>query len=1182
MKIKKLEISGFKSFADGASLNFGQGISGVVGPNGCGKSNIVDAIRWCMGEMSAKHLRGRGMQDVIFAGSDSRGPMGMAEVTLTFHNDGNAPPQYNGFTDIAVTRRLFRDGTSEYLINKVQARLRDITDLFLGTGVGTRAYSIIEQGRIGFIVSSRPEDRRTLIEEVAGITKFKMRKKAAERRLEATEQNLLRVNDIVGELERQLNSLKRQAKKAARYKELKDELRDLELHAASLEYLRLAGAEKVQHSERQKLEEGIRDAQTGLTAEEAELEAVRLRLIEEEERLQKEQVRSSETDAKLAALERDLEHWQTQLQQNEQQFARSTQDLVDAERKSLETSSERSQKETELVAVAAQLNDDRQKTSTLEEELARTQHQLSQVEHAIEHNRNQALEHVHGAAQQRTRAESLVRQRSDLRQRLVTAQQEKTDLGGRKELAQTKYDELQTKINELQNELNAWREKQTTTRDELAMLQNEARQSEARVRELQGQVAQRRSRLVSLEQIAQQHEGYSDGVRNLLAAKERQELSGEWALLAEIVQVDSEYEKAIEAALGEKLQTLLANDFENITEALRFLQTTQGGRGALMLKTDTHAEPRPSLEGAVRALDVVRAPEEYRDVLMRLFRDLYIVSDLEQARHCHAQFGNYTFVTRDGEVFDRDSVVSGGSQNGAGLLQQQREIRELHAWLEEHNAQLEQLTSAHASLESRRLQTEVDIQQLGKDIHANELELLETQKDYQASQDELTRYADRLLVLQYELEQRQNEIATIDQEEEQANKLAKESEGQKSALEAVLADLQQQRTALSSQVKICVENLTGLRVTLATHEEKERMGRAEIERLHVLEQELRTSHERNKILKEQAQRAIAELKERLASGSASSKELAVVAQEQRDALSQARKHYEHERSGTMGVEQSLREKRRGTELQQEALAQLKMDVQRLQMEREKLLEQMAERHDVDLLRIMGDYHLRPLPDAETTARREELDRSIKAMGPINLAAIEECSEVETRHTFLVKQRDDLTTAVDSLRRAISRINRMSRERFLEAFEAVNTMFKQVFPRLFRGGEARLELVESEDLLEAGVEIIAQPPGKKLQSVGLLSGGEKALTATALVFAIFLIKPSPFCILDEVDAPLDEANVGRFNEMLKEISKISQFIVITHNKQTMSSADRLYGITMEEPGMSKVVSVDLEERKEAAA
>jgi chromosome segregation protein len=1192
MRIRRLEIAGFKSFADRVVVRFGDGITGVVGPNGCGKSNIVDSIRWCMGEMSAKNLRGRAMQDVIFAGAESRGPLGMAEVSLVFENDGNVPPQYAPLTEIEVTRRLHRDGTSEYLINKIQARLRDVTDLFLGTGVGTRAYSIIEQGRIGFIVSARPEDRRTIIEEVAGITKFKARKKAAERRMEATGQNLLRVNDIVTELDRQLQTLRRQAKKAERYRRLKEELKDLELHQATMELLRLRGVDLVSHDQHVELSKRLQTWDAVSAADEAVVENDRIAMLEEERRLQAEQQSSAESDTRLAALERDLEHWRRQLAEAIERAATASTDVEEAKQRLSASDVEGRELGAQVGEISGSLSGERAQIDRLTSEVSGLQAKLGELDGEIEKVRRDAVEHVHQVAQQRSLAQNLERQRTDVWQRLAQLTEERDNEGERRGAAASDKAELESSRSERESQLTDWRARQADFKTELERVARDATQGEARVLDLKGQLALCQSRLESFQTIARRMEGFSEGVRNLMGADNTDgsvptpKVPGIDRLVADIFEARPEYERAIEAVLGDKLQCVVVDSAQSGVNAIDYLKGCAGGRGGFIPKA-ARAPQHPAsskVAGSIGpALLAVAVKPGYEAIAEYLLGDVLLVDTLAHAvEHWPHAAPGQTMVTLEGEVVNAGGALAGGSDTGAGLLAKRREMRELDARNTSLIGSLAAATEAQEALAAERLQLEINVQQLDKDIHATELEQVEVDKDLEAAVAEMSRLSDRIEVLGYEISHRHEDLAAIDREQATAKAAAEAAESGHLGVESRLQGLQEARRATAVELDIQTQTLTNARVMLAGREEKLTSAQAALERLSQAERDLAARVERGVGAIQDDTGLVVQLKARLADGQAQASQTVAEAQKRRELLSSARAAYEAMRAAINDKEQGIRARRREVDAIKERVGQLALDEQRVEMERRHLIEQMAERHEVDLLKVAGDYHLRPLPAAEAAERRNEIDRAIKNIGPVNLTAIEECNEIETRFSFLARQRDDLQAAMESLKRAIQRINRASRERFQEAFTAVNDMFMKVFPRLFRGGEARLELSETEDLLEAGVDIVAQPPGKKLQSVGLLSGGEKALTATALVFAIFLVKPSPFCILDEVDAPLDDANVGRFNDMLREISRISQFIVITHNKNTMTEADRLYGITMEEPGLSKVVSVQLQERQVEAA
>ncbi len=1191
MRIKRLEIHGFKSFADRAVLNFGTGITGVVGPNGCGKSNIIDSIRWCMGEMSAKHLRGRAMQDVIFAGSDTRGPLGMAEVTLTFNNDGNVPPQYADYGEISVTRRLHRDGTSEYLINKVTVRLRDIVDLFLGTGVGTRAYSIIEQGRVGFIVSSKPEQRRTLIEEVAGITKFKVRKKAAERRMKSTEQNLLRVNDIINELERQLGSLKRQAQKAERYKRLRNELRDIDLHMASIRILELMSEHKVNEAQLKVLSEEVQSGDAHVASLEANLEVDKMRLLEEESQLQVHQQRSAEADTQLVGLERDLNHWRDQVAEVTQRIEDAAGDSEEARVSLLEIREELVRLREQIETLASTASEDAESTERAEENVSQAQRALAEVNGRIEAFRRDALDKVHGSAQQRTQLAGLEKQRVGITQRLESAREEKRSVEVNHLQAHEHLAELSESHSTLATQTGDWKERHRLLQEQLETVTLSVNETSDQLFRLRGEFSQKESRLSSLEEIAQRLEGFPEGVRALLGKSDNADLpaipqvvaSGVLGTVADTIRVPKEYERAFESAMGAALQYLVVEKQDVGFAALEYLRAADAGRSGFIPQRLLAEAPTelPTVSGTLgRAMDVVQVEPSSEGIARLLLNNVYLVESVEQARtliEADAFSGTpeAVLVTLDGDRVECRGGVAGGAVSDGGVFAKQREIRELHTQVERLDGAIEQCVAQQEELEHQRAQLDAESRQLDKDIRQSDITLVKLTKDVEGAEKDVSRFQERAEVLTYEVGQREEELEAIERESVSARAAAEEAEAGQEEIEAQIETLQQTRTELAERLDEATEIQTVLRVQISGRDEKLAAMRQGLKRSEFTETELEQRIERNERVSGEGSDLVIDLREKITEGQASSETVVLQAQELREQLSTMRAAYEENRSKISEVENSLREQRKGGQSRQEKLNQCRLTLQRIEMDRVRIIDQIEERYDLHILSVLSDYHALGMPGEEKVAQKEDLERKIKNMGSINLTAIEECAEVEERHEFLTEQRQDLKDALDSLRRAINRINRVSRERFEVAFHSVNDMFQKVFPRLFRGGEARLELVDSDDMLEAGVDIIAMPPGKKLQNVGLLSGGEKALTATALIFSIFLIKPSPFCVLDEVDAPLDEANVGRFNEMLREISKVSQFIVITHNKNTMTSVDRLYGITMEEPGMSKVVSVNLE-------
>ncbi len=1184
MRIKRLEVTGFKSFCDRTIVQFNDPITAVVGPNGCGKSNIVDAIRWCMGEQSAKHLRGKAMDDVIFSGSDSRGPLGMCEVTLVFDNDGNVPIEYLAYSEISVTRKLYRDGTSEYYLNKTACRLRDVTDFFMGTGVGTKAYSIIEQGRVGMIVSSKPEDRRFLIEEAAGITKYKVKKRAAEKKMESTRQNLLRVSDVVAEIEKQLASLRRQAQKAERYREYKGELRDLELWSASQRMLGHLALLQV-------LEGAIGEAaakkaatEHSLAVRETQIEALRIEVAAEEERLQRLQEELYGLDNQIRLAEAENDHARREQRELEARGVAERAEIVELGDKLAADDVERERLQLDrdklAEAVAAQHALLREKEAALAEVKAGK----AVLDEGLAAARRQEIEEKTGIARGESALASATRRRDDLTLRAGRHGEEEARLSERADELRRELRRGEVELADLRQlrlGLTEERDRAQGRLDEIAGLE---KGRAGAVDELTTTLHQKRSRHASLEQVAAKYEGFERGTAAIM--RDREQRWGIQGLMADVVIAPPELEAAVEAVLGERLGAVLCESQEVGVEGIAHLKQAGEGRATFI--------PANRFRGAVpvahaplsadgvrgRLCDLVTFADEHRELGERLFGDVYVVEDLLTAldlwRAAEGEPGaRPSFVTVDGEVVDRYGALSGGAAvEGAGVLMQKRELREL-------GEALGPLEAAHvaATTELEALRREAaglvgTIAELGTSAHDREMQLLTLEKDQERHRHELERHVERLNTLGRERGELHAEAEVAAREVEETSAAQREARARLLTLEDQTSALGRELVEALAAVEAGAEAYTAFRVEVAQADERQAQLDRAIERLSSdrgertarrarLEESVARGDERQRELEvalaERQARILGDVERRAALG---------------ETVSTGRASYEERRLATQREEIEQRRESKAREQLGEELAALELQRHDVLSTQRHLEETVAERHRVDLATQLTAHHLRPLFGDGEDARGKELRGLIERMGEINLYAIEEYNDLDKRYQFLTTQKADLETALAQLDEAIDRINKTSRERFREVFDRVNERFQEVFPRCFKGGTARLVLTDEENLLESGIEIIAQPPGKKNATVELLSGGEKAMTAVALIFSIFLIKPSPFCLLDEVDAPLDEANVGRFNDLIRELTDRSQFIVITHNKRTMQIADTLYGVTMEEPGISKLVSVNL--------
>ncbi len=1274
MRIKRIEVIGFKSFCDRTVMNFSQPVTAVVGPNGCGKSNIVDAIRWCMGEQSAKHLRGGAMADVIFNGSDTRGPAGMAEVSLTFEDVGfshetlqlalldeetaavlpdsdldadsdadrggdevpaheresadvhaatreaqellaDAPPaiDFAQYSEVTITRRLFRDGSSHYFLNRTPCRLRDITDFFLGTGVGTKAYSIIEQGRIGQIVSSRPQDRRHIIEEAAGITKFKFKKKAAERKLEQTKQNLLRVTDIVSELEKRLGSLRRQAQKAERYRRYRTEMKDIELWSSSHRWLELLAEDK---THRAALEETAAAPQLGraeFEARDGRVVAERAELSVEERRLSALQEQIYDRDNRIQLAESKVAYQRREASELEERARSAEGEIRSLAERRAELALEAEGQTSQLEAASAELASRQGEVAGREAEAQAARAELQVAQRELDEARRLLSQARADLARAESQREALARRRDDTTRRHRQVVEETAAMNRRSAELEGDLRRLAEGLAELKQTRMDLGVRAEELEGRRALLEEAQGSSEAEVETLRTELHRRRSRLVSLREIHDRYEGFQRGTRAVMQTASRSHpelgdggaagsspkaslsgpsqslLGGVRGLVADQIEAPEQLEVAVEAALGDRLGGVLVESHEVGARAVEYLKETGSGRSAFVPYRAGEAggfrfEDRSSWwlaggEGVLGPMrDLVRFEDGYDDLGPALFGDALVVDSLERAIELHRSGVKQPLVTLDGDMVDARGVVSGGSRDaqGSGVLAQKREIRELEEISSALERDLADATARYVSTKNELGQVMRALEGLRHETHDGDLAVAVGEKDVGAARAELERLRERTARLNAEQLDLEERLRQVDEEsarmvelEASALERCDRHEREQLGLAGSVADLQVRVEALS-------HGLTEARVSLAQLGEKRASLEAAALRTQAAERELAAR--------------IGTLEASIADGAARAGELRADAdrvegelgglREERQRLGHemavGREAYEKRVGELAGEEVEVRRLRQSSDELGGKASALETRLARLAGDREHLEETVEERHRIRLARVVGDYHLRPQVGAAEEERLAELRGLIERMGAdINLTAIEEYEQLNVRFGFLSAQRDDLDNAVGQLERAINKINKTSRKLFLDTFEAINHQFQESFPRLFRGGRASLALTDDTgDVLEAGVEIMAQPPGKKNVTVDQLSGGEKALTAVALLFAIFLIKPSPFCLLDEVDAPLDDANVDRYNESLRLMTDRSQFIVITHNKRTMEIADHLYGVTMQEPGVSKLVSVNL--------
>ncbi len=1182
MRLSTILIHGFKSFADKAEVQVFPGVTCVVGPNGCGKSNVADAIRWALGEQSPKLLRGHKMEDVIFHGTASRKSLGMAEVDLVFTNDGRLEVPWS---EVAVARRLYRTGDSEYLLNKNVCRLRDIQDLFAGTGVNPKAYSLMDQERLNHVLTAKPWERRIFIEEAAGIARYKQQRAETQGKLEATRANLTRVRDVMEEVRRQLGSIERQARKARQYKALHQEQQQLDLVLLAADWASLT-------SEHERLVRNMADLRQEEVQQRARMASLAARQALEAGAIQ-------ETEHRLADLRQAVQKSQSdaeRLLERREQMGAQIRDLGE----------EDDRLAGEITALGERRRglglESEDKLRSLGE--ARDRHadrasRLGELEGMLEvsraglferRERHEALraEQVRVAG---SRAE-LIRAAGELRERALQLDRRRERLLD--ELAQTRAEAerlAQTRVR-----LEAARRQSGV---QLSLLSAELEQTEAEradrealrsraqeaLAELRVSLAATESALEALEQLERAREGYGAGVRAIFADGASTELAGVVGTVADLLDVPPELELAVEAVLGDRLQWVVVERFEHARAALGYLGN-EGAGAATLLPLETlpaiAAVPADSSDVSWAARLVGGSRPE---LLGYLLGRVGIVAHLDQAEALWRRNGVVaTYVTPSGEVLSPTGRLSGGRRdserhgNDQSILGRKRAIRQLAEVLAARReeiaaagSQLEQLEAAVADLRGQEAM-------LRSSRQAQEAVRVAGEKDVESVEREeqrVRRHAETLTVEDEQLEAERTEAVThlADVDRELGITRTRES-----ALDHELGEIGTALTADREVEGALVGEATACRVELATVSERVDALARDIDRLRDLEQEFG-------VQLDEAARRRAQLAER---------RLEVGRERERTDLLAREATAERDR-GEAEVGEVAEEHRRQVAIRQTVEMELgqaqhelgsmvsrlhEMDLKETEgrVRREELFEEARRRHAVESIEALAGAHDPARDPAELRARHGELAEKLEAMGPVNLVADEEYRELEERLDFLRTQHDDVIASMKDLEKALKGMTRTAQERFQEAFDDINRHFGDIFARLFEGGRAELRMVPPEegedDPLELGVELMAQPRGKRLQAVTLMSGGEKALTGLALLFAIFYHRPSPFCVLDEVDAPLDDANIHRFLRVLRELCSQTQFIVITHNRKTMDAADVLYGVTMEEPGLSRLVSVRL--------
>jgi chromosome segregation protein len=1228
MRVKRLEIQGFKSFKDKTVIHFDHGITGIVGPNGCGKSNIVDAFFWVMGEQSYKHMRGTSSDDLIFNGSSKYSPLGLAEATLVMDTGAagteDAPagattqdiPIHLRSKEVSVTRRLYRTGEGEYFINGVPARLKDIHELFMDTGVGAKGYSVIEQGQIGKIVNAKPEDRRLLIEEAAGIAKYKARKKESIRKMEATQANLSRLNDIVQEIERNLASLERQAQKARQYKKHKEELLDKEMTWGRRKTLVIRQKLETLKQDKETFEQELFSLKSELQIAENSIEVDRIDQVTDTKLAEEFQIKiqalSDELTQERSALDLSRRR-QSDLQNQLQNLENEKTDLETSVAEEITRLEERS---TEVQEMELSFGSAQEKAREMDSDVRRMREEAEMTRRELDDSKRRLMKGVQDSSSLTSRGASLASrieaastQAEKLAQELEEQNARTTSLREESEQTAGHFAELKAKRETIQQER---REKS----EEVQSLEQASKQAERAMDESSRNLTQTQSKLQSLQELAEAYEGFADGPKAALEFLKSESSTGSVSALADAMEIDSSLEAALGGWLENRLENLIAQEPANALNALEKIRTDRQGRAAIHVSTggivDTYNSIRfdqiqdllrtegfevvGELSNLVKISSSLNA--NVRDIASRAVSHVCVVQSMSPlagfiTRGSSVRLGHWSLVSLDGIALDQNGVLRGGSvenDGAASVLRRKRAIAELT----EQAAALE-VTHQGVAAQAQQAKEAVEIARAGLQVLAADLQALEIQsaaleRDVQQNQRSLREADSQAQRIQSEITENAEEISDTTTElasiEGQLNEIA----AAKAELEAKIADGETLLLTQDTAVRTQEAELQNLKVNEASLRERTQSLKREMETSKSL---ISDRERRLNEIKRTLERATQE-QEQFTGGESDLQthieELTITLAAAKEELSFVKDRIEQSSAKVNSALERIKELHKSSDEKSSTTNRLALELEKLSSDLSHLVQNLEEKYGPGCLEKpvtspIQEEMTEPVVTQEMTAEEEtllgeEVERlreKIRRLGEVNVMAIEEYEELKKRFDHLLTEKSDLELSIENLQEAIEHINKTSEDRFKKAFDAISDRFQRLFPIIFGGGSAYLSLIYpegSQDILEAGVDIMAMPPGKKVSNITLLSGGEKALTAVSLIFAIFMVKPSPFCVLDEVDAPLDDANIGKFNALLREMSAKSQFILITHNKKTMELNDTLYGVTMEEPGVSKMVSIEM--------
>jgi chromosome segregation protein len=1165
-------MQGFKSFADETRLEFEPGLTAVVGPNGCGKSNISDAVRWTLGEQRPTALRLNKMEEVIFSGSETRQPLGMATASLTIINEDKRLPIE--FGEVTITRKLFRSGESEYYINQAPVRLRNIQELFMDTGLGSSTYSLIEQGKIDLILSTKPEDRRFLFEEAAGISKYKHRREETLRKLQATQENLLRLEDVIGEVRRQINSLKRQAGKAERYQQSKEELKGLELNLGVIDYRALKKKEGASSAETTKLEESRVSWAMKVEEKAKSLQELEERANQLEENLYQAHQKVFKVASDIERSQDKIHTYQERTEGFGEEGTRRKKELDDLKEKKQNLEGEIGTREKELKSLTVQIEEESAKIRGQEKSFKDLNEALGGDIEALENLKNEVIEILSRIAATRNDLKYLEtgQRNNDIR---------KEGLLTEKVRIEQEAQEIEVKLKKVKENLQRHEKTIIEFEEEKKELTKGIEEDRGKFLATEAEIESLKTKIVKIgSHLELLKEGFGDyyaGAKAIMEA--RNNLSGIEGTVIDLIRTSPEYEKAIEAALGERIQDVVVRDLGAAREAMEYLKTKKLGR-TTFLSLD-RIKP-------VRQLDLSRLPEakealglasgfvkcdpRHQAVVDYLLGNTLIVRDLPAAFEIAGKLKeSLRVVTLEGEIIASGGEISGGALRQ--LLGRDRRRTELAGEIRVLSEKLKELETTAATFREKIAGTGDRITTIDFNIKKEKLEISLKERDSADIQTQKERVTKELSLLA-------TEAGELDRESTELSNQRKELGARLENYQEKEVGAQERITQFKEKIEINEKELsgassevTGLKISLASWVEKETGLRDGLERMRNGLDDLSQSLAARQQEIEEGKTKKEDIKALVEQEEARQAELMKEKEERESELEELKQQKEKFAGEISTKREELKEVKVLEDKLQSEFNRLALQDKELELELENHARRIKEDYGISLEEIARDYQTEEIDDRQSyKARIEELRDKLAAMGPVNLVAMGEYKELEERYNFLTGQKKDLDDADASLREAIAKINRTTRSLFSKNFEQIRENFNQVFQRLFEGGKADLVLLDERNILESGIEIKARPPGRALRSISLLSGGEKALTAIALLFAIFMVKPSPFCVLDEIDAALDEANVARFTRVLAEFAKKSQFIIVTHNRGTIEASDTMYGVTMEERGISKLVSV----------